>query len=123
MTETCKQAVRDKGGRFKKGHSGNPKGSNKYTSIVPLLNALDRAGEKRGEDFWDMVAKKVWMNETVLIAILKKILPDEVHTEVTGQNTLVQIIQQLAEKENGNRETDNIGNRMAVSEMPLPEKP
>ncbi len=78
MTKTCRQAVRDKGGRFVKGQSGNPKGDNQYTSLVPLIEALKKAGQKRGEDFWDMVAARVWTNDAVLVAVLKKIVPDKI---------------------------------------------
>ena len=122
MNETCRKVIRDNNGRFVKGHSGNPKGSNQFTSIVPLIEALKKEGIKRGQGFYEMVATRAWMSDTLLIAILKKILPDKVHNEGIEQNTLVQIIQRLAEKENGNRETDNLGSRMAVSEMPLSEK-
>lgn len=83
MVETCKkeeikQGGRLPNGRFAPGVTGNPKGSNKYTTIVPLIEALKKAGIKRKEDFWDMVASRAWSNETVLNAILKKLLPDKI---------------------------------------------
>uniref|UniRef100_A0A6M3IJG3 DUF5681 domain-containing protein n=1 Tax=viral metagenome TaxID=1070528 RepID=A0A6M3IJG3_9ZZZZ len=76
-TSTCRQGVRDIHGRFVKGVSGNPQGSNQFTTIVPLLEALERKGQSKKETFWDMVAKKCWKSDQVLIAVLKKIVPDK----------------------------------------------
>jgi hypothetical protein len=80
IKSTCSQVIRDKNGRFPKGVSGNPKGNSKFTSVVPLLEALERKGEKKGKHFWDMVADKCWRskNDAVLIAVLKKLVPDKV---------------------------------------------
>ncbi len=96
MKKTCSKEARDAKGRFLKGVSGNPKGMNQFTSLVPLIEALRDAGKERKEDFWHMVAKRVWTNETVLIAVLKKILPDKIQGEGLGDRTTIyNIIQQI----------------------------
>jgi hypothetical protein len=50
-----------------------------------LLEALERKGEKKGKHFWDMVADKCWRskNDAVLIAVLKKLVPDKVDLGLT----------------------------------------
>jgi hypothetical protein len=84
LQDTSRQVVRDSDGRFVKGCSGNPKGSNQYNSIVPLIEALEKAGTKQNEKFWDMVARKAFCDERVLIAVLKKLIPDNLKLEGEG---------------------------------------
>ena len=81
MGETVRSPNHDKKGRFGVGNNANPKGNNQFTSLVPLIKALKRHGKKQKQDFWDMVAHRAWMNDTILIAILKKLLPDVHATE------------------------------------------
>ena len=84
MEKTCQQEKskqdarpkRDAKGRLLPGNSANLAGKNGYTAIKQLLTALENRGIKKKESFWDMVAKKVWENPQVLIAVLKKIIPD-----------------------------------------------
>jgi len=68
---------RDKKGRFKKGSVANPEGNNQFTSIVPLLEALEKVGKKRKEEFWMMVARRCWESDRILVAVLRKIIPDK----------------------------------------------
>jgi len=68
---------RDAKGRFKKGCVANPNGNNQFTSIVPLLEALEKVGKGRNEDFWMMVARRCWESDRILAAILRKIIPDK----------------------------------------------
>lgn len=91
---TCRKVVRDKSGRFPKGISGNPKGHNQFTSLVPLLEALKKSGEKYNEDFWEFVASKVRTSDAVLIAILKKLLPDKVQGEGLNDNIKIVIVRE-----------------------------
>lgn len=100
MKQSVRTTNHSKKGRFIKGNNANPKGNNQFTSLVPLIEALKRAGDKRDEDFWDMVANRTWQHESVLIAILRKILPEKLeHSgEIKGQKILNINIQQLNEK-------------------------
>lgn len=72
---------RDANGRFVKGAVANPNGNNQFTSIVPIIEALKAVGKEKREDFWIMVAKKAWVSDTVLVHILKKLLPDRKEIE------------------------------------------
>ena len=94
MTETCKKEKSEIGsrlpnGQFAPGHTGNVKGSNKYVTIVPLVKALEASGKRYKEPFWDFVARKARTSDTVLNAILKKLLPDKI--EGTGFTDKMQI--------------------------------
>jgi len=81
-----------KNGRFAKGNNANPKGNNQFTSLVPLIEALKKAGVKHKEDFWDFVAKRARTSDTVLNAILKKLLPDKVQGEGFDKGTQIIIV-------------------------------
>ena len=84
MSKTCQQEKnkiearpkRDAKGRLLPGNSANLAGKNGFTAIRQLLDALHKRGKDQKQDFWDMVAKRVWSNDQVLIAILKKLIPD-----------------------------------------------
>jgi len=77
MAETIGKAFRNEKGQLMPGSNINPTGKNQFTSIVPLIQALNRGSEKYGQDFWDFVAEKCRKSDPVLIAVLKKILPDK----------------------------------------------
>ena len=79
MKETIlkeKVSNRDSKGRLKKGSVINPGGNNGFTAAKQLIDALKRQGKKRDENFWDMAASRAYTNDQVLIAILKKFIPD-----------------------------------------------
>ncbi|MBF0478277.1 MAG: hypothetical protein HQL26_02230 [Candidatus Omnitrophica bacterium] len=94
---------RDLKGRFKKGSNANPKGNNQFTSIVPMIEALDKVGKQKKEDFWVMVARKAWVSDTVLVHILKKILPDRKELAYdekdNGFNRLVRSVSEISTEE------------------------
>lgn len=88
--------MRDEKGRFVKGVSGNPSGVNQTTVYNKLIDALEKKGSSRREGFWDMVAEKAYTNPQVLVAVLKKILPDKVKGEGFGDTTAIySIIQEI----------------------------
>jgi hypothetical protein len=41
-----------------------------------LRNALAKEGKRRGIDFWDKVAEYAYRDKNVMIAVLKKFVPD-----------------------------------------------
>lgn len=87
----------DEGGKFKKGIAPNPEGSNGYTTVKRIEDALnDKAKQKGFKDFPAFVAKRAISNDIVLIAVLKKILPDKIQGEGLGSNTnIFTIIQRI----------------------------
>jgi len=85
VNETIRLGERDKQGRFVKGSCPNPKGNNQFTSIVPLLEAIQRSNKNYKQDFWDYVVERLRHNDTVLIAILKKLIPDKSEHDLKGE--------------------------------------
>ncbi len=41
-----------------------------------LRNALDKEGKRRGREFWDVVAKKAFTDNNIMVAVLKKFVSD-----------------------------------------------
>jgi len=71
---------RDVNGRFVKGHrfSAGPHNIIVYDLIEALEN---KAKRRKYPNFLSYVADRAWINDQVLMAVLKKILPDRVATE------------------------------------------
>ena len=61
---------------FVKGQSGNPNGRPKNAEIDMLRTALNKQGKKLNVDFWDEVAKQAFKNPTIMLAVIKKFVPD-----------------------------------------------
>ena len=69
-------------GRFVKGNKANPTGSNGYTTVRKLEEALnDKAKQKNYKDFPSYVAERALINDQVLIAVLKKLIADKIKGE------------------------------------------
>ena len=92
-----------KDGKFAKGNNANPAGTNGFTSINSLIEALKKHGKNQNQDFWDMVALKSWTSETVLVALLKKLIPDKIQGEGFANGTFVYIVRD-SKKSDNNRE-------------------
>lgn len=60
----------------------NRNGRPKNAEPELLREALRREGEKRGEDFWDKVAQYAFTDKNMMIAIVKKFVPDLNHSEI-----------------------------------------
>ena len=71
---------------FKKGDSNiNRKGRPKNAEPELLREALRREGEKRGQDFWNKIAEFAFTDKNVMIAVLKKFVPDSTITTIEGE--------------------------------------
>jgi hypothetical protein len=70
---------------------GDPRINRKGRPINPepelLREALRREGERRGEGFWDKVAEYAFKDKGVMIAVIKKFIPDMSVTELNGNMT------------------------------------
>lgn len=72
----------------------NRKGRPLNSESEEIRKALDKEGIKRGEDFWEAVAKKAFTDIRIMIALIKKLLPDtlEHSGEVKGGNTQIVLV-------------------------------
>jgi len=61
---------------FVKGQSGNPAGRPKKPVIDSLEKAIKKVQKEKNEKFLNMVIKRAYESDQVLIAVLKKIIPD-----------------------------------------------
>ena len=75
---------RNEKGQFIKGFSGNPNGRPGLIHVKELQEAIERAEKKKDKEFLDRVIERAYVNDMVLLAVLKKFIPDKTHTEITG---------------------------------------
>jgi len=71
-------------GHFAKGKSANPngrpKGSKNYSIL--LEEAIGEAERKKDKKFLDRVMERAYMNDVVMLAVLKKLIPDKSHAKI-----------------------------------------
>ena len=73
-----KKEGRDNKGRFNKGVSGNPSGKNGLRELAGLIEALENESKKQGyKNFDEVVSQRALQHETVLIAVMKKVYPEQ----------------------------------------------
>jgi hypothetical protein len=77
------QVQRDKNGRFMEGTSGNlrgkPKGSRNYLTL--LEEAIKKYETEKGKKLFDRLIERAFVNDTVLLSVIKKFIPDREKTE------------------------------------------
>lgn len=95
-TETIKTGKnRLPNGQFKKGCVANPKGRPVKPEIELLRNALEAAQTKQGMHLIEFAVEKAYTDNQVLIAILKKILPDKIEGDMKGGTNVYNIISRI----------------------------
>jgi len=62
----------------------NRNGRPKNAEPELLREALRREGVKRGKDFWERVAEVAYTDKNVMIAVVKKFVPDSSTTKLEG---------------------------------------
>ncbi|MEN6414387.1 MAG: DUF5681 domain-containing protein [Veillonellales bacterium] len=86
--------------RWKKGVTGNPKGRPRKPEAEMLREALERAKEKHnGIHLIEHAVDLAYHDNNVLIAILKKILPDQLKGEGFGAENYFNLTQGIPEGE------------------------
>lgn len=87
----------------------NRKGRPKNAEPELLRQALSREGAKRGEDFWEKVASFAFTDKNIMVAVIKKFIPDLTHADIDSTLTVVKMeTVKLDDKE----QELNIGNRI-----------
>ena len=75
---------------FKPGESGNPdgrpKGSKNY--LTQLEEALLKYETATGKKLFDRLIQRAFINDNVLLNVMKKFVADKTHTEITGTEPL-----------------------------------
>jgi len=88
---------RDSLGRWKKGFTGNPLGRKNHKSESEYLrDAINKIGSLRNKPFFEAVAEAAYEDRTVMIAVLKKIVPDLKHITGDVNQELTLVMKQYA---------------------------
>ena len=81
------QSVEEKPWQFKPGQSGNPdgkpKGSKNYTTL--LEEAIKNYETNKGKKLFDRLIERAFINDMVLLNVVKKFIPDKSHTEIEAE--------------------------------------
>ena len=85
---------------WKKGQSGNPKGTPKKPEVEQLRQAIATVEKKQKKKLWQHMVERAYKNDALLTAIAKKFVPDlssiEASVDVGDKTlTLIQKQQQL----------------------------
>lgn len=69
---------------FEKGNNANPKGRPKgsLNYITLLEKSSKEIGTKKGKKLFDRLVERAFVNDKVLIALMKKFIPDKAQSEV-----------------------------------------
>lgn len=71
------EVIRNELGQVVKGSRGiNPTGENGYTKLKAIIQAIKYEGKVHGTGLEKHIAKRFYINDAVLMAVLKKIVPD-----------------------------------------------
>ena len=103
---------RDEKGRFIKGNPGGPGRTVgiKDFGILDLVKAIKEVEEEKEMPLYKKFVNKAYVNPTVLIALIKKLIPDKTHTEIEGVGDTGIII--LTARESFKKKLDGISERL-----------
>jgi len=63
----------------------NPKGENGYSKLRSILQAIKYKGKSKGTGFERHIADRFYINDAVLMAVLKKAVPEMQRIEHSGE--------------------------------------
>jgi len=94
-----------------RGNSGNPKGRPKKAEIDKLRKALEYGEQKFGKDIFYHAIERAFKNDQVLIALLKKLVPDKLEGVGFDTKIIFNQIKQIIENANRNNRTPESSDR------------
>ena len=75
-----KRGYTNKEGKFKEGNPGRPKGAKNYTTL--LEEAIKDYETRTGKKLFDRLIQRAFINDNVLLNVVKKFIPDKTSAEV-----------------------------------------
>ena len=76
-----KRDYTDETGKFAEGNPGRPKGSKNYLTL--LEEAIKKYETETGKKLFERLIQRAFINDTVLLNVIKKFVPDKTQTEIT----------------------------------------
>ena len=102
--------------RWKKGESGNPNGRPRKAEIDNLRRAIEEGEKKHGKSLFKHAVDRAFTNDTVLIALLKKLVPDMTHIEDERElQKIINIINYADTKRNPDTSSSVSADRMGLA--------
>lgn len=92
------------GGQFKKGNpgGGRPKGSTNKFSMAKLEEAIEAeeelAKKENGIGIFQQFIRMAYIEPSVMIALMKKFIPDKSHTELSGTEPIEITVKHIENK-------------------------
>jgi hypothetical protein len=92
---------KQRGRPFEPGKSGNPKGKPAGTKnyITQLEEAIKDYEKKTGKQLFNRLIERAFVNDNVLLNVVKKFVPDKTQTEITSPEP-IEIVIHRAKDEN-----------------------
>ena len=101
-----KRYTDNKTGKFINGNPGRPKGSTNRISLKKLEEAMEieeaEAEKQGGVNILRHFVRMAYVNPNILIALMKKFIPDKTHTEIETPEPIKAIFEIVNAKDKSN---------------------
>jgi len=94
-------------GKFAPGNTVSKNKKRDRTQTDKLLTALKKAGKRRNQNFWEVVAEKAFVNKEIMKAIIGKLVPNL--QEISGKDgsPLSVTLKKVIYQDNENKDTQD----------------
>lgn len=83
--------------RWGKGETGNRHGRPRVPEVEELRIALQKAKKENNKSFLEHFVQRAYRDDTVAIALAKKILPDKLETELKDYDIRIELIKKYGD--------------------------